>query len=242
MGDLLKKIPVSVLIFILIIAVLWIGMLLSYAVIFQNRSVDILGIRIERSPETGSTAQLEPKEPVGRPSTPTQALPDKTIKKGFSTEITQATPPTVTTKQPAQEARETDKPAISPADTPRKNDSAKSKKIDTDSQRGLALIPPPTVGPPVSKSAPAYVAKIYRELRAIKRKIDAGNPHGIADPADVSAFNQYLSVLKNKGGIAEIKNMRIIVPENYTQTRDLKAALSGLLVALEVNYDGLSES
>jgi len=36
--------------------------------------------------------------------------------------------------------------------------------------------------------------------------------------------------------------MGAIYPENYTQTRDFKAALSGLLVALGVHYEGLSQS
>jgi hypothetical protein len=241
MGDLFKKVPVSVRISILTIAVLWVGMILSYAVIFQNRPVEIWGIRLDRSPETVSKTKMEAKEGVNRPSAPTQALPNETSKREPSKQVAQAAPPTVRTKQSAQEARDTAQPAISPADTPRKNELVEPKKTDTNSRQGLSLIPPPSAGLPTTKSAPPYIAKIYRAVLSIKKKVDEGNPHGIAEPADVSTFNQYLSILKNKSEIAEIKNMRIIVPENYTQMRDLKAALGGLLVALEVNYDGLSE-
>jgi len=241
MGDIFKKVPVSVRISILIIAVLWVGMILSYGVIFQNRPVEIWGIRLDRSPETVSKTKMEAKEVVGRPSAPTQPLPNETSKKEPSKQVAQAAPPAVRTKQSAQETSEATPPDISLADTPRKKELVEPKKTDTNIRQDPSLIPPRSAGLLTTKSAPPYIAKIYRAVRSIKKKVDAGNPHGIADPGDVSAFNQYLSVLKNRSEIEEIKNMRIIVPENYTQMRDLKAALIGLLVGLEVNYDGLSE-
>ena len=240
MGDILKKVPVSVRISILIIAVLWVGIILSYGVIFQNRPVEIWGIRLDRSPETVSKTKME-AEVIDRPTAPTQPLPNETSKKDPSRQVAQATPPTVRTKQTAQEASEATPADISLTDAPRKKELVEPKKTDTNIRQDPSLTPPRSRALLTTKSAPPDIAKIYRAVRSIQKKVDAGNPNGIADPADVSAFNQYLSVLKNRSEIEEIKNMRIIVPENYTQMRDLKAALSGLLVSLEVNYDGLSE-
>ncbi|MEX0801742.1 MAG: hypothetical protein WD688_00205 [Candidatus Binatia bacterium] len=186
------------------------------------------------------TREMPQNEINSRPGVPPAAENEKA--KSVDSALPKIQQPTQRPTRSTEESRKPAPPDVSPAEIPRRKEPAELKKPDLNDRQDHSsdLIPPPSASLPSLKGTPPYIANIYRSLRSIKKKVDEGNPHGIADPVDVSAFNQYLSVLKNKSEIEELKNMRIIVPENYTQMRDLKAALSGLLVALEVNYDRLS--
>jgi hypothetical protein len=189
----------------------------------------------QRRPEAPATQPMDTSRPVA----PTKERAEKDPSKRET-----KTPPTVDGARPIEDAPNPARPDLSRAKIPWTKQTTGVRKPNTNNPQDHSpvLIPPSSGSVPSLKSTPPDIANIHRALRSIKKKVDLGNPHGIADPTDVSAFDQYLSSLKRKTEVEEIKVMSPIVPENYTQMRDLKAGLSGLLVALEVNYYGLSES